>query len=229
MKQLTMVHASQALVAPLTQLAAQVTPDLKVAHVVDDGLLAYIRSHGMDQSAARRACLSFEIAAESGADLIVATSASAAEAVDVARRLIKTPIMRIDEPMAEEAAAQGGRIALLATVESALGPTSRLLERAIAAADAKAELTLLHCEGALDALLAGRQSEHDRLVSEAVREAAEDHDVIVFAQASLHRLAAALSVQVEARLLSSPLLCLRRVAERLGVRVKDGSGSTQRP
>jgi glutamate racemase len=209
------VHTSFALVEPLKALAAEMLPGVRVVNIVDDTLLAYAREHGVDEKLTRRMCLFFQSAAEADADLILSACSTVGETVDAARPKIRVPILKIDEPMAEAAVASGRKIAVLATVASTLGPTCRLLEAKAAEAGARIELTPRLCEGAFDLLLAGRTEEHDRRVAEAVLEAEPNHDVILFAQASMARLVPALQGRIATPLLSSPAPAMRRIGEML--------------
>jgi Asp/Glu/hydantoin racemase len=215
MATLGIVHTSFALVEPLGALTKEMLPGVQVVNIVDDTLLAYAREHGVDERLTRRMGLYFRSAVEAGADVILNACSSVGETVDAARAKIEVPILKIDEPMAEQAVAAGRRIAVLATVASTLGPTCRLLEAKAQEAGVRVELTPRLCEGAFDLLLAGKTGEHDRMVAEAVREAARDHDVVLFAQASMARLVPQLEGAIGKPLLSSPALAMRRIAELL--------------
>ena len=85
--------------------------------------------------------------------------------------------------MAREAAAIAGptgRIAVLATLRSTLGPTTRLIRRA---AGEQAEVVAEVVAGAADARLAGDRATHDELIGRAI--AATQADVVVLAQATM--------------------------------------------
>jgi Asp/Glu/hydantoin racemase len=129
--------------------------------------------------------------------------------------MFRVPNLKIDEPMAEKAVATGQKIAVLATVASTLGPTCRLLEAKARERGATVALTPRLCEGAFDLLLAGQTEEHDRRVADAVLAAARDHDVIVFAQASMARLVPQLEGRVSTPLLASPALAMQKIARML--------------
>jgi Asp/Glu/hydantoin racemase len=217
---LGIVHTSFALVEPLGVLTKEMLPGVGVVNIVDDTLLAYAREHGVDETLARRMGLYFQAAVEAGADVILNACSSVGETVDGARKRIEVPILKIDEPMAEAAVAAGRRIAVLATVASTLGPTCRLLETKARERGRQVDLTPRLCDGAFDLLLAGDIEAHDRMVADAVRDAAGEHDVILFAQASMARLVPRLEGEIGKPLLSSPAMALRRVAEMLGVQTE---------
>jgi aspartate/glutamate racemase len=186
---------------------------------VDDTLLAYAREHGVDERLQQRMTRYFEAAQDAGADAVLNACSSVGETVDVARSALEVPILKIDEPMAEAVAARatdGTRIAVLATVQSTLGPTCRLLQSKLEARGVQATLTPQLCDGAFDLLVAGKRDEHDLAVSDSVRQAAAAHDLIVFAQASMARLAAQLENENAVPLFSSPHLAFEKLAAMRG-------------
>src|SRR5512133_3231859 len=193
---LGIVHTSFALVELLNGLVKTQLPGVKVVNVVDDTLLSYARERGVDDSLRRRMKNYFLSAADAGAQVILNACSSVGETVDAARPEVPVPILKIDEAMAAEAVRAGRRIAVLATVASTLGPTGRLLRAQAKALGREIEIDEALCDGAFDLLLAGKIEEHDRRVIEAVKKAAADHDVLVFAQASMSRLVPAVANQI---------------------------------
>jgi hypothetical protein len=69
------------------------------------------------------------------------------------------------------------------------------------------------CEGAFDALLAGRTEEHDEIVGRALRELAREVDLIVLAQVSMGRVVDNPDTRFDVPVLTSPRLGMERVAE----------------
>jgi Asp/Glu/hydantoin racemase len=119
-------------------------------------------------------------------DLILNQCSSVGEAVDVAREMINIPYLKVDEPMAEEAVRIGGKIAVIATVASTLGPSVRLIEKT--AKDAGVTLEIKEClvEGAFDILYyQGDKETHNRMTVERIRKEAKTADAIVLAQGSM--------------------------------------------
>src|SRR5689334_23368062 len=94
-------------------------------HLVDATLLADARERGVDAALEERLAERLRELAGRGPDVIVCTCSTLsgyAERIPVA-----VPVLRIDRPMAERAVAIGGRIAVVAAVESTLAPTRELL------------------------------------------------------------------------------------------------------
>lgn len=210
---LGIVHTSFALVDLLNGLVKTQLPGVKVVNVVDDTLLSYARERGVDDLLRRRMKNYFLSAADAGAQVILNACSSVGETVDAARRDVPVPILKIDEAMAAEAVRAGRRIAVLATVASTLGPTGRLLRAQAKALGREIEIDESLCDGAFDLLLAGKIHEHDHRVIEAVKRAAADHDVLVFAQASMSRLVPAVANQISVPLFASPELAMARLRQ----------------
>lgn len=79
----------------------------------------------------------------------------------------------------------GTRLAVVASVESTLAPTARLLEEEARKAGLSPVVTLSLVEGAWERFTAGDQKEYLRLVGEHAARVAVDADVVVLAQASM--------------------------------------------
>ncbi len=210
-KTLGIVHTSFALVELLQNTVRAQLPGVAVVNVVDDTLLAYARANGVDERLRRRMRRMFEACADAGADVILNACSSVGETVDSARDAVSVPIVKIDEEMADRAVRVGRRIGVFATVPSTLGPTRRLLEARAAAAGGSVDCTEILCEGGFDLLLQGKTAEHDRLVTDVVCRRAAEFDVLVFAQASMSRLAPMIAPLVKPPLLVSPELAMQRL------------------
>jgi methionine synthase II (cobalamin-independent) len=120
-------------------------------------------------------------------------------------QLPDVPVLRIDQPMADEAVRLGSRIGVVATLSTTLEPTADLVRRRASAAGKDVEVVTHLCEGAFGS------DRHDELVRDGIAAAAADSDVVVLAQASMARVAGETAVPV----LSSPRLGMQRVAELL--------------
>lgn len=207
-------HTVAGLAGRFDDLAAEYLDGAEHYHAVDESVLDDALAAGtLTPSITQRICAQLTLAERADADVILDTCSSTSPAVDVARNLVETPIVKIDDPMTERAVELGDRIAVLATAESTLGPSTDLVERKGDRADKTVEVEAIHVEDAFEARLSGDVEEHDRLVSEAAGDAAADADVLVLAQASMSHLEGALSDRVAVPVLSSPDLAMERVAE----------------
>jgi Asp/Glu/hydantoin racemase len=138
-----------------------------------------------------------------GAELILNACSSVGEATDLLRGMIRTPIVKVDEAMAEQASTIGSRIGVVATVSTTLEPTVRLIEKKAAEHGRNADVVKRIAEGAFDALLAGNTARHDEILRQAIVELADEVDVVVLAQVSMARLIPALGA-LRVPVLSSP-------------------------
>ena len=139
--------------------------------------------------------------------------------VDEAKASVKVPFIRVDEAMADEAVAKGRRIGVIATLFTTLKPTADLIVQRAAIAGKQVEMETVLCQGAFEALGAGKTDVHDRVVKENLKGLMERVDVVVLAQASMARVADQFSpAERKAPILSSPrlgVLRLRGVLESL--------------
>jgi Asp/Glu/hydantoin racemase len=212
-KQLTILFTGMVPVAGTVALARELLPEARVVSIVDDSLLDdALAAGGLTRDVTRRMCQYALAAEDGGADLILSQCSSVSEAIDVARPLVRVPILKIDEPMAEEAVRLGPRIAVAATLPTTLGPTGRLIERTAAAARKSVEITRVLAEGAFDALKGGDQARHNRMVLDALAPCRQTADVVVLAQGSM----AVLQPDLEGwglPVLTSPRLGMERAAQ----------------
>ena len=165
-------------------------PGVRVEFITDSTLLNDVRANGgPTQAVIDRMTLYAKAAEISGADLIVNSCSTVGEVADVYAAAVSIPVMKIDEPMAREAVRLGTKIALIATVETTLGPSQRLIEKIGAAEGKKMECRQFLQNAAWDALQAGKPEEHNRILMQNIRELdAMGFDAIVMCQVSMRAL-----------------------------------------
>jgi Asp/Glu/hydantoin racemase len=131
----------------------------------------------------------------------------------MAAGLSSVPVLRVDQPMADQAVLIGARIGVIATLPTTLEPTADLIERRAQKAGKRIELTSMLCEGAFEALMSGDAPRHDATVAQALKELSSKVDVIVLAQASMARVVEGLAPE-ERRVpvLASPALAVDYLA-----------------
>src|ERR1700760_1765446 len=193
-KTLGLVHTSATLVPVFAQLCKEKLPGVNVFNVVDDSIVkGIIVSGSLTPTIARRVTGYLESAELAGADYIMVTCSSIGPAVEAGARLMGVPVLRVDQPMADQAVATGQKIGVIATLKTTLEPTADLISRRAQIAGKKIELTSKLCEGAFDALMSGDAAKHDAMVAGALKELSQQVDVIVLAQASMARVVETLS------------------------------------
>jgi Asp/Glu/hydantoin racemase len=133
--------------------------------------------------------------------------------VEAAAPFAAVPVLRVDQPMADQAVRTGRRIGVIATLPTTLNPTTDLVRRRAQAAGKEIELTARLCAGAFDALMAGDGARHDAIVAAALRELTAQVDVIVLAQASMARVVDTLTPEERTvPILASPGLAIEHLA-----------------
>ena len=217
-KTLALVHSTAVVVAPLSEVARQVLPEVEVIHYCDDTLLRDVRRAGrLTPEVARRYVHYIALAEEAGADAVMVTCSSCNRVAELAKPFVGIPVFSIDEPMAEEAVHCGCTIGVVATVPTTLEPTATLI-----GAKAKAEgrdVTVRTClaERAFDRLRAGDPAGHDQLILEEVQRLAREVEVITLAQASMARLQPTLQAAVAVPVLVSTRSGFERARSILGL------------
>lgn len=185
----------------------EVMPDVRRINIVDDSLLADVIAAGhITQPVTKRMCAYVQAAEGTGADAILSLCSSLGPTIDIARRLVSIPVIKIDDAMTEEAVRSADRIGVVATVPSTLGPTVDLIHSKASAMNKQPQVRSALVEGAFQTLMNGDRERHDHMVSEAARKLASQTDLIVLAQASMTRLVPRISEETGLRVLSSPRL-----------------------
>lgn len=213
-KTLGLVHTSATLVPVFQELCKQYIPHVNVFNIVDDSLIKQVISRGELRADTARRVVNYAGSAESaGADYIMFTCSSIGAAVEAAADLTQVPVLRVDQPMADQAVATGSRIGVIATLPTTLAPTSDLVQRRAAVVGKDIQLKAVLCEGAFEALMGGNPDLHDQMVAKALKELSTQVDVIVLAQASMARVVDTLSESEKiVPILASPPIAMAYLA-----------------
>lgn len=207
-------HTVGGLTGTFDDLAAEYVPETEYFHLVDESVLQELLSVGeQTPSITNRICAQLSLAERAGGDVVLDTCSSTSPAVDVARELVSIPIVKIDDPMAEQAVEVGGNIAVIATAESTLGPSTDLIDRKADKSGASITIDRTLVDDALEELQGGNKERHDRLVTDAAQDAAPVADVVVLAQASMSHLQPELAEETSVPVLSSPQMAMERIAD----------------
>ena len=163
----------------------------------------------------RRVTTLATLAADAGAELIVFTCSSTSPAIDTARQVVAVPILKIDDPLYARAVETPGRVGVICTTSSTVGPSSALLAAHARDAGRQIDAETVLCGAAFQALVKGERAEHDALVTSAAEALAPRVDRIVLAQASLAHLAEPLAAALRMPVLASPELLVHDVVARV--------------
>jgi Asp/Glu/hydantoin racemase len=218
-KTLALIHTSFVFLnveTSLMKMLSKAMPNVRLVNIVDDSLLADVLKEGKVTPAITRRMCHYVLAAEqTGAQAILSLCSTMGDTIDVARKLVSIPIIKIDEAMAEKAVAEGEKIGVLATVSTTLDPTIRLIHSKGGDINKQVKTERLLCEGAFKILMSGDNAKHDQMVMEKASSSANRVDVFVLAQASMARLESQISQKVGKPVFSSPRLCVERVKQML--------------
>src|SRR5215510_8306385 len=150
-RKLGLLHTSATLVPIFEQLCKAKLPGVSVFNLVDDSLIKDVIAHDrLRPQTARRVAQHVAAAEDAGADYILVTCSSIGAAVETAATLASVPVLRVDQPMADQAVTTGRRVGVIATLPTTLEPTADLVRRRAALAKRDIELTTRLCEGAFD-------------------------------------------------------------------------------
>lgn len=218
-KKIAILHTSFVFVSVepvINNLIAELIPDAEVMHFVDSDVLATVqRENGISRKSEERMTYLAQAAEAAGADIIFSACSSLGPALDVAAQNVQTPVVKIDEAMALQAASDGNRIGVMATVPTTLGPTSDLIQAKADELGRSITIEQRLCEGAFAVLMSGDREKHDSMIIEQAMDLAENVDLIVLAQASMNRLAPVLQETTNLTVLSSPRIGVNYLAERV--------------
>ena len=192
-KKLALIHTSLVFVNVETMLydiLEQVMPDVELINIVDDSLLPEVMKAGSVTPAVQRRMTAYVKAAEeTGADAVFSLCSSLGPSIDAARLEVEIPVIKIDDAMTRMAVERADTIGVIATVRTTLGPTVNLIKEKAEAAGKAVVVEEALVDGALELLMSGNRDDHDRLLLAAARNLAQKVEIIVFAQASMTRLA----------------------------------------
>lgn len=213
-KTLGLIHTSATLVPVFAELCSKYLPHVKTFNIVDDSLIKNTIARGeLTADTSRRVMTYANSAQQAGADYILYTCSSIGPAVEAAAVVMNVPVLRVDQPMADKAVQLGKKIGVIATLSTTLDPTSDLVRRRASVAGKDIELRSVLCEGAFEALMNGDAATHDKKVGDALKQLANEVDVIVLAQASMARVVDTLSdADKKVPILASPVVAMEYLA-----------------
>jgi aspartate/glutamate racemase len=214
-KKIAIIHTSFVFILRekmITELLTELIPNAELINIVDDSLLAQVVAVGYIPSHVyQRMCSYFVCAETAGADIIFNACSSLGPAADIAKKLVKIPVVKIDEAMAEAVVKQFDHIGILATVPTTIGPTKALISEKATELGKSVSLQSSCLEEAFQALMKGNASSHDEMVIRGAKEMAKSVDSIVLAQASMARLGPILQAETQLPVFSSPRMGVEHV------------------
>jgi Asp/Glu/Hydantoin racemase len=206
---IALIHALKHSIPPIEASFAKLWPAARLMNLLDDSLSADLARDGRLTDAMTERFLSLgRYAVRTGADAILFTCSAFGPCIEaVARAHALMPVLKPNEAMIEQAAAQGRRVGLLSTFAPTLASMPPEFPGSV-------ELVPKLAGGALAALDRGDREGHDRVVVEASKDL-RDCDLIALAQYSMAP-AAPLVAQASGRpVLTTPDSAVRKLKKML--------------
>lgn len=216
-KKLVIIHTTPVTVNSLKEIAVEYLKGYMICNLLDDSILPEVISEGEITEGVKFRFNNLLMCAETmKPDAILCACSSIGELVDSGKTLIKTPVLRIDEPMVNEAVEKGIRIGVAATLPSTLRPTKALIIKKAEEEQKTIELESLLIEGVNSLLSEGKGDLYDERVASKLLDLAEKNDVVVLAQASMARALAKVPGDKKHKFLTSPKSGIASVKQLLG-------------
>jgi Asp/Glu/hydantoin racemase len=212
MPTLAIIHTTPATLTSLKKLALETIPDLTVINFMDDSILPQLANNQGNLAEVEERLIAYaRFAEQAGADIILEACSSVGEVTKKMRMVVKVPVVRIDEEMAEWVVKQEKKIGVAATLATTLNPTTKLLEEKASILGKKVLLTPRLIEGAYQRIINGDQAGHDNLLMDTFSFLLNEVDVIVLAQASMAGVAEKMPEEDRAKFFSSPSFAINQV------------------
>ena len=191
-KTLGIIHAIHKTIRAMEPFIEKYIPEVEVVHLADDTIQRDNIAAGVGVIPKRNYYKFAQYAhnlEEAGVDMILLACSTFNFAAELGRPLINVPIAQIDRPMMEAAVNCGQRVGLLATLNTTVPSSERLLN--ICAREQGKEIqvkTILRAE-AFEAWGRGDIETHNAMVLEEIEKLSGEVDSIVMAQLSMSAMA----------------------------------------
>jgi Asp/Glu/hydantoin racemase len=212
---IALIHATAVAVEPIRAAFAAGWPQAHITHLLDDSLSTDLAAAGMitDRMIERFVTLA-RYSAECGANAILFTCSAFGLAIEAARGAMSIPVLKPNEAMFDEALEAGRRMGLISTFGPSIPSMVRELEDEAAGRGVAISVRTQSVPEALAALQGGDAGRHDELIAQAGA-AFDDCDVLMLAQFSMARAAAAFKPRAGLRIMTSPCSAVSRLKREL--------------
>src|SRR5215813_5085956 len=207
---ITLIHALKHSIVPIETSFARLWPEVRLMNLLDDSLSADLaRDGGLSDAMTERFLDLGRYASSTGSDAILFTCSAFGPCIEaVARAHAPMPVLKPNEAMIDQAAAQARRVGLLST----FAPTLASMPQEF---PASVEVVPKLAEGALAALDRGDRTEHDRIVTEASKDL-RGCDVVALAQYSMAPAADMVADATGRPVLTTPDSAVSKLKDALG-------------
>jgi Asp/Glu/hydantoin racemase len=214
---IALIHAVATAIPPIRHAFKEGWPEAEISNLLDDDLVpAYTREGGLTPHITERICALALYAARTGADGILFTCSVFPQAEDLAKQLVRVPLLKPDEAMISAALDAGSRIGVVATNPPAAPAAAAQLRAAAQARGVEIHVLESVADGAFAIGNSGDAATHDRMVVEAAERIAGQVDVLCLAQVSMALARGAVQAKVKVPVLTSPSTAVARLKRLLG-------------
>jgi len=208
---IALIHATPVAIEPIRDAFAAGWPEAELLNILDESLTNdRAKLDTLDHEMYVRFQRLAEYARHIRARGVLFTCSAFGEAIGRAASLVDIPVLRPNEAMFDAALAAGNRIGMVATFAPAVASMEEEFREAAQAAGSGAELRATVAAGAMDALRAGDEATHNRLVAESARGLA-GCDAIMLAHFSTARALEAVRKSVRQPVLTAPHAAMERL------------------
>lgn len=210
-----LVHAVDVSMAPASTSFKKQWPEASIINLLDESLAVDMLVDGkMTPRMIERFAQLGQYCVNAGADGILFTCSAFGEAINHLKTRQSIPILTSNQAMFEELLERGDTAAMLTT----FGPSMQTLRdeffQMAKERGQEAQVDSYMVEGALDALLAKDQAQHDRLIAEQVNRLAQ-YSTIVLGQFSMAAAASHPAIRTQAQILTTPDSAVRKLKQLL--------------
>ena len=185
-RQICVIATNMSNIPDYKKMIKELDPTIRVNWLGDDSLIEdLLANEGPTPSTIKRLCNYAQMAEEMGACMIINQCSTVSEVADIYAKMIRIPVLKVDQAMADKAVQMGTNIALVTTNTTTVGPSYRLLESAAKAAGKEVKITTHMLAHAMEALFAGDVKKHNDELSAQIHAIDGKYDVIVLAQGSM--------------------------------------------
>ncbi|RYE88849.1 MAG: arylsulfatase [Hyphomicrobiales bacterium] len=212
---IALIHATLAAKAPVEAAFEQLWPEADRLNLVDDKLSPdRARDDGLTAAMERRIGALADYAMLGGADAILYTCSAFGPAIQRVASRLSVPVLRPNEAMFDMALGAGGTVGMLATFAPAVPSMEAEFAEAAQAGGQAAQIRTVLAEGAMDALNAGNEEQHNALVA-AQADKVADCGAVMLAHFSTSRARRAVEAVLGRPVLTSPDAAVAALRKRM--------------
>ena len=209
---IALIHATSVAIEPIHAAFREAWPEAEAINILDDSLSPdRVKAPELTPALFERFLVLTRYARTGGAAGILFTCSAFGEAIERAARETDIPVLKPNEAMFDGALERGSRIGMVATFAPAVASMQEEFEQAAARRSPRPTLRTVVAKGAMDALRAGDEAAHNRLVAQTAARELADCDAIMLAHFSTARALTQTRAQVDKPVLASPAAAVAKM------------------